>query len=385
MNINIRFLLCFVSLLSIPYMSLSAQESIKMEKENKRAWEIGIGGTGFYMPRSGLKSVEKFENKGYFIDINKRDFLFGGQLYIARELSNHFALDFQGSLGYSKDPVRTTMKDHYVAMGTLGLQWRMGKYFDSNYVDPFFRVGAGYMYKNFKINYMDALDGFNLSQSNEGNKSGNDRTHLVPITAGIGVNMWLNDRFGIGMQSDYLYLPYKDIANSFQGTVRLLWRIGGNTKKAFVYVPVEKVVEREVIREVKRACPTVKEVPTNIYKLFSSIYFEFDKDVFASETEVTLNEIAEMLKQNSSMRYCVIGCADSLGSEEYNQKLSERRAQRVVQALIERGVPAQILKWRGVGKSIAYASSSESNEVRRGDRKILVEVVDDNDYWQALK
>lgn len=387
MNINIKKMLCSVALIGASIVSVSAQEIITTEeiRTNKKAWELGLGVSGYHMPRSGLKNVNLIQNKGYLIDIMKRDILWGGHIYAARELSDNFALDLQGTFAYAKDPVRTQWKDHYAAMATLGLQWRLGAYFDSKFIDPFFRLGAGYMYKNFRINYMDVLDGFNLSQEYDANKYGNDRAHLIPITGGAGVNMWLNDNWGIGMQADYVHLPYKRVADSFQGTVRLLWRIGGKTKKSFVTVPVEKIVEREVIREVEKIVPAATADVKTIYKLFSCINFEFDKAEFIPEAQATLDEIARVLKQNTSMRFCVIGCTDKLGSQEYNKRLSEDRARKVVEALIERGVPGHILKWRGVGKSIAYAPATDSDEIRRGDRKIIVEIVDNNEYWNRLK
>lgn len=372
----------FFSLCSLP---LVAQEvSVDPSCKNKRAWEIGLGGSFFHMPRVGLKSVMT-DSKGHLIDISKRDLVFGGQVYIARELSDYFALDLQGTFGYAKDPVRTVLKDHYIGLGTLGLQWRLGGYFGSKVIDPFVRIGAGYMYKNFRINYMDVLDGTSLTNTNEVGNGDNDRTHLLPLTAGLGLNMWLNDRFGIGMQADYIHLPYKDIANPLQGTVRLMWRIGGKSKKSFVKVPVEKVVEREVIREVEKIVSQPIPEAKNVYKLFSSVYFEFASTDFTAETYTHLDKIAEMLKEVPSFRLCVIGCADAIGSAEYNKKLSERRAKAVVDALIERDVPAQMLKWRGVGSEIAYASKSESDEVRRGDRKVIVELIQNEAYWNSLK
>ena len=45
-------------------------------------------------------------------------------------------------------------------------------------------------------------------------KEGKDKQNLIPISLGIGVNMWLNDNIGIGLQGDYLIMPYKHIANS---------------------------------------------------------------------------------------------------------------------------------------------------------------------------
>ena len=76
-------------------------------------------------------------------------------------------------------------------------------------------MGANYMYKNFKINYK-GMEEFNSEEmgwnlSNDYTKEGKDKQNLIPISLGIGVNMWLNDNIGIGLQGDYLIMPYKHI------------------------------------------------------------------------------------------------------------------------------------------------------------------------------
>ena len=69
------------------------------------------------------------------------------------------------------------------------------EFFHSNYIDPFLRMGANYMYKNFKINYK-GMEEFNSEEmewnlSNDYTKEGKDKQNLIPISLGIGVNMWL--------------------------------------------------------------------------------------------------------------------------------------------------------------------------------------------------
>lgn len=368
---------------------LQATAQTVENKAVKRAWELGVGVSGYQMTRIGLLKVGT-NDLGNVVELNKRDLLFGGNVYAARELNPHFAIDLQGTLGYTQDPVRMSKENRLVVHTALGLQWRLGGYFNSPYIDPFVRVGAGYMYKSFHIDYADLYNGTAYTQRNEYNKEGSDRHHLVPISAGAGVNMWLNDRLGIGLQADYIVMPYKRVANTIQGTVRLMWRIGGKSKKpAPVQIPVEveKIVEREVVKEV------IKEVEkpgerivdhTVLHRLFGNIHFEFDSDRFTPETEKILDEIAEVLKQETDRRYCIIGCTDARGSVEYNLVLSGRRAKAVTRGLLSRGVPAGMLKWRGVGKGMAYAPASAPNDVRLGDRKILIELIENDAYWQVL-
>lgn len=206
----------------------------EMEKESRKAWEFGAGVSGLQMSRFAVRNFSQNNHGGYVLQANKRDMLFGGQLYAARELNPYLSLDLQGEFGYTKDPVRDGKESHWLGMAGVGLQWRFAEYFQSPYIDPFLRAGAGYMYKNFSIAY-NGLETFmgeemNWDFTNNYNKSGADKKHLVPISLGAGVNMWLNDRWGLGLQADYLLMPYKHVANVWQGNIRGMYRLRGKKK-----------------------------------------------------------------------------------------------------------------------------------------------------------
>lgn len=88
------------------------------------------------------------------------------------------------------------------------------------------------MHKNFKIDYA-GMQGLDLEQmrwnfSNDYDKEGSDKKNLIPLSAGAGVNMWLSNRVGIGLQAEYLVMPYNQVANSWNGTLRLMWRFGAS-------------------------------------------------------------------------------------------------------------------------------------------------------------
>lgn len=360
------------------------------EAKPKKAWEIGIGGSALKLTRLNIIDLYKNSNGGYSINTQKKDVIFGGNIYAARELNSHFYLDFQGSVGYTRDQLRTKKESRLLTMAGVGLQWRLGEYFGSKYIDPYFRVGANYMYKNFNVVY-NGLEKFEEDEvkwelDNLYNKEDADKRHLIPISAGAGVNMWLNDRVGIGLQADYLVMPYKNVANSLQGTIRLMWRFGGKSKKTkpvVQYVNVERLVEVpvQVIKEVE----VIKEVQADaICDLFNNIHFDFDKALLTPQSEKILDEIAKLMKANNSKHYLIIGYTDARGSEVYNLDLSRRRVATVMDGLKNRGVPASILKSRGVGKKMSYAPASESDKIRNGDRKVTVEIISNQDYWNFL-
>lgn len=380
-------------LLIAPSLSAFAQEiptedgaAAPQEKKEKKAWELGIGGTVFQFSRVSFSNFTQLDD-GYAFDLDLSHAVWGGGIYAARELSKHFYLDLQGNIGLTRKAIEG--KNKLLVMAGLGLQWRLGEYFKSHYVDPYLRAGINYMYKDFSIIY-DGTEGLAPDQmswilSNYANKEGRDRKHLTPIALGGGVNLWLNDHFGIGLQADYLIMPYKNIANSLQGSARLLWRIGGKSKKPkpiiqYIEKPVDRIVEKQVIVE--------KPVETVIVKylseLFDQIYFDFDSYRITGESQEILDKIADIFKRDTTRRYLITGQTDARGSNAYNLTLSENRAREVVKELEKRGVPSYMMKSRGVGKKIAIAPASATDTVRRGDRRITVETITNMEYWNKF-
>ena len=139
---------------------------------------------------------------------------------------------------------------------------------------------------------------------------------------------------------------------------------------------VEKIIEK-VVRD------TVS-VENEIFRLFDNVYFDFDKSAITAESQPVLDDVASIMKSDTSRHFLIMGFTDARGSEAYNVGLSERRAKAVVDALIARGVPANMLKWYGVGKRAAYAKPADTDKVRRGDRKITIEIITNTDYWECL-
>ena len=391
-NIYINLILVFLFI----QFSLTAQNNTvytdeKSEGIYKRAWEIGIGGSIFQFSRIDFTNYLS-SGDTHQLNMQLRHSVIGPNLYIAHELNPHIYLDLQGSVGFTEQYVDGENKQRNLYMIGPGLQWRFGEYFNSSYIDPFVRIGVNYLKKNFDMKY-NGVEG-DLPQEmswvleNIYNKDGVDLNEIFPIAFGVGMNTWLNDNFGIGMQGDYLLMPHKDVANSLQGTVRLIWRMGGKSKKkkpVVQYVEVERVVPGpEVIIEKIIEVPSLNEGSDEICELFNNIHFDFDKSDISSESNDILDEIASIMKANNHRNYLITGYTDARGSVTYNIGLSRRRAAAVIDALKLRGVPESIIKSRGVGKNISYAPVTQSHHVREGDRKVTVEIITNNEYWEFM-
>ena len=169
-------------------------------------------------------------------------------------------------------------------------------------------------------------------------------------------------------------------------------RFGGGTKKAapviqYVDKVVERIVEKEVVVEkpVEVVVPVPETVTKTIFDMINQVYFGFNSSEFTEADRPLLDDIATMLKSDTSRKYLITGQTDARGGDAYNEALSDRRAKTVVREMLKRGVPAEMMKSRGVGKRIAAAAATATDKVREGDRKMTIEIVTNMDYWDYLK
>ena len=86
--------------------------------------------------------------------------------------------------------------------------------------------------------------------------------------------------------------------------------------------------------------------------------FEFDKAELRPEDRELLSRVAGILLSSQDYTVSVNGHTDDVGSDAYNQKLSERRAQAVRDYLAKAGVPAEVLSVTGHGKSLPLVRSA---------------------------
>ncbi len=89
------------------------------------------------------------------------------------------------------------------------------------------------------------------------------------------------------------------------------------------------------------------------------IHFDFNKSDIKSESYGILDDVASVLKANSKIQKVrVEGHTDSIGSDEYNQKLSEQRANAVKGYLVGKGIEGGRLNVVGFGESRPLADNN---------------------------
>ena len=99
------------------------------------------------------------------------------------------------------------------------------------------------------------------------------------------------------------------------------------------------------------------------------VNFEFDKSNIDAASAGVLDVAAEQLQSCPNVRVAVDGYTDSIGTDAYNQGLSERRANAVMGHLVDRGVSASRLTATGYGETNPVASN-DTAEGRALNRRV---------------
>ncbi|MEJ2719569.1 MAG: OmpA family protein [bacterium] len=107
----------------------------------------------------------------------------------------------------------------------------------------------------------------------------------------------------------------------------------------------------------------------------ADILFDFDKATLKRDVEFNLVKIAAILNQFEEMKIAIEGHTDSIGPDEYNLGLSQRRARAVYEFLVSQGVDESRMSWEGYGESRPVADNS-TDEGRQRNRRVDLVIQD---------
>lgn len=106
----------------------------------------------------------------------------------------------------------------------------------------------------------------------------------------------------------------------------------------------------------------------------NNVFFDFDKSELQPESFVELDKLADLLKKNATVKIEIGGHTDNKGDTKYNQTLSQKRAESVVNYLVQKGIDKARLSAKGYGETQPVApNDTEENKAknRRTEVKVL--------------
>jgi outer membrane protein OmpA-like peptidoglycan-associated protein len=106
-------------------------------------------------------------------------------------------------------------------------------------------------------------------------------------------------------------------------------------------------------------------------ELSADAHFDFGSAKLKPAGERKIDEIVQAMQESPEVRIMVEGYTDSVGSEPYNQRLSERRADAVRDYMTARGIAAARIETRGHGEASPVASN-DTAEGRAQNRRVVI-------------
>lgn len=181
---------------------------------------------------------------------------------------------------------------------------------------------------------------------------------------GGGINYALNDNVSIG---------------AFGRWQRWYQRVKGIGDVRFATTGLEVLVQQSPPAAPPPPPPPVAQPPppppppaAKRKIVLRGVNFDFDKSNIRPDAVPILEQACRTLKDEPSITIQAQGYTDSIGTEQYNQRLSERRANSVREWLIRCGIPASRISARGFGESNPVASNATPEGRAQNRRTELV-------------
>ncbi len=130
--------------------------------------------------------------------------------------------------------------------------------------------------------------------------------------------------------------------------------------------------EIEALKGMKQQGVTTRQEERGLVITLNDVLFAFDSDRVTAQYGPMLDKLVQYLSEDPKHSVLVEGHTDAIGTNEYNQDLSERRAAAVQRALINRGANSRAVKMRGYGETRPVASNNNSAGRRLNRRVELI-------------
>lgn len=123
---------------------------------------------------------------------------------------------------------------------------------------------------------------------------------------------------------------------------------------------IKNGVDNAVADSLRKVIEGYENNKHNFYALPFSITYDVDQYTVSDDQMNKINAIAQIMKDNEDVNFDIIGYCDYSGSDAYNQKLSEKRAEYVKKLLVRKGISEDRLTTSGKGKTMPFGDIKNS-------------------------
>jgi OOP family OmpA-OmpF porin len=273
-----------------------------------------------------------------------------------------FTDNWAAEIMYAEDSARTEdgMGRADIATWQLGMKYYGGSYIGNPWrIRPYAAFGAG----EIDVDYGDA------------------DTVETTVNGGVGLRWMITRRLSLSGEARMLYSLDESRKDTLL-TLGLNFYMGNVTAAAPVSEVVDGDEDGDGVLDSMDQCPGTPAgtrvdsvgcpLPvTQVASIKLMVNFGFDSSKVEARYFSDLGELAAFLQRFEDVYVDIEGHTDSTGPEDYNQALSQRRAQAVVDLLVnEHGIAPARLQAKGFGESRPVADNSTS-EGRAQNRRVM--------------
>jgi OmpA-OmpF porin, OOP family len=135
---------------------------------------------------------------------------------------------------------------------------------------------------------------------------------------------------------------------------------------------IDRAKQRSQTLEQELADLKAKKTDRGLVLTLGDVLFDTGRATLKPGAYATIDRLAVALKEAPARKVLIEGHTDSVGSDEYNQRLSENRAQSVQAALLERGVMGNQITTMGKGESTPISSNDDASGRQQNRRVEMV-------------
>lgn len=118
----------------------------------------------------------------------------------------------------------------------------------------------------------------------------------------------------------------------------------------------------------------LSELKKGKFVVLNNVNFDFDSYLLLKSSEDELNTFYQFLVDNPELKFRIDGHTDNIGTDEYNQNLSIKRAKSVYNWLINKGIQPSRLEYKGFGKSRPLIDLADDKS-RAINRRVEVQII----------
>lgn len=197
------------------------------------------------------------------------------------------------------------------------------------------------------------------------------------VSWGVGIQSKLGENVRLRTQLEGRYDNDRETRNSDNGFVDMIASVGLSFSFGEPPRQPEPAPPAEPVRPAPPPpAPRPQPEPEVMFEFDSTVLFDFDSSALRDEARAELDRAADILAPRDDIILIeVAGHTDSIGTEEYNQELSERRAQSVADYLVQNGVARDRMRVVGYGETRPRVPN-DNPENRQLNRRVVLSILD---------